>query len=57
VAGTVIFKYLGITMPTFRIAASFVPRLKADWFWDFIARTREELAERFLAPQKCETRL
>ena len=21
-------------------------RLKADWFWDFIARTREELTER-----------
>jgi transposase len=27
-------------------------RLKADWFWDFIARTREELTDRLCAGLK-----
>ena len=37
--------YLPGYSPDFKPIGWLWPRLKADWFWDFIARTEEQLTE------------
>src|SRR5690606_9089152 len=45
-------KFLPAYSPDFNPIERLWLRLKADWFWDFIARTREELTERLCTALK-----
>lgn len=45
-------KFLPGYSPGFNPIERLWRRLKADWFWDFIARTREELIERLCTALK-----